>query len=125
MKAILHMDIPCELEHLTPLYDFVLVKRLKDKECTESGLVWLPDNARNPEQGLRRGVVLKVGPGDKHPAGGRLPMNAAPGDEIVYPRVPANDIRLNGEEYVFLHEEQHILAVIERNSDNGANTCQG
>jgi co-chaperonin GroES (HSP10) len=37
-----------------------------------------------------------------------------PGDEVIYPRVPANDLRINGEEYTMLHEEQHCLAVVER-----------
>lgn len=44
----------------------------------------------------------------------RHPMHVAPGDEIIYDRVPANDIRIDGEEYTFLHEEQHILCVLER-----------
>ena len=47
-------------------------------------------------------------------------MHVKPGDEVIYTRVPANNVRLNQqysfsrEEYVFLHEEQHVVAVIER-----------
>ena len=47
------------------------------------------------------------------------PMHVDIGDRVVYPRVPANDIRINGQEYTFLHEEQHILAVLEE--ANGEN----
>ena len=42
------------------------------------------------------------------------PMYVKPGDIVFYERCPANEIILNGEEHVFLHHEQHILAVIEQ-----------
>lgn len=47
------------------------------------------------------------------PVVGRVPMAVAVGDEILYWRSPANDVRINGEDYVFLHEEQHLVAVLE------------
>lgn len=122
-------DVPAELADVTPLGDFVLVRRLPDAE-SKAG-IWIPDSARNPREGNRRGVVISCGPGDRvHPrhvvhnalrqlAHGttnvpRHPMHVKPGDEIIYARVPANDIRIDGQEYMFLHEEQHILCVIER-----------
>lgn len=141
MKQFTHMDIPVELERLRPLYDFVLVKRLPDEESavTAGGIV-LPESARSADRpGLRRGLVVLIGAGDavfcercwtrgsytSGPLGvvtcedcrgagkKRHPMNVEPGDVVVYQRAPANDIRLNGEEYVFLHEQQHVLAVLE------------
>jgi co-chaperonin GroES (HSP10) len=42
------------------------------------------------------------------------PMHVEVGDEVIYNRAPANDVSINGEEYVFIHEEQHLLAVIEK-----------
>ncbi len=42
---------------------------------------------------------------------GEMPVKV--GDVVVYPRVPANDIRINGEEYTACHLEQHILAVVD------------
>lgn len=54
------------------------------------------------------------------PAGGtarvsasRIAMGCQLGDVVLFPRVPANEVRLNGEEFVCLHEEQHVLAVID------------
>lgn len=44
---------------------------------------------------------------------GYAEMNVKPGDEIVYTRSPANDVQIGGDAYTFLHEEQHIVAVIE------------
>jgi len=43
----------------------------------------------------------------------RHPMHVEPGDEVLYSRAPANDVVIGDREYVFLHEEQHILAVVE------------
>jgi co-chaperonin GroES (HSP10) len=50
-------------------------------------------------------------------------MGVKPGDKILYPRVPANAVRLANPErysfnvgesnYTFLHEEQHVWAVLE------------
>lgn len=43
----------------------------------------------------------------------RAPMNVQPGDIVIYPQVPANEVSINGERLIFLHEEQHVLAVVE------------
>lgn len=43
----------------------------------------------------------------------RADMNVKPGDTVLYQRAPANNVVINGGEYVFLHEESQILAVIE------------
>lgn len=44
---------------------------------------------------------------------GRIGMHVKPGDTVLYQRAPANNVVINGGEYVFLHEESQILAVIE------------
>lgn len=49
---------------------------------------------------------------DKY-TGRRDTFPVARGDVIFYPRVPANDIQINGEHYTILREHQHILAVLE------------
>lgn len=43
----------------------------------------------------------------------RAEMYVKAGDVVLFPRVPANEITINDREYVFLHHEQHVLAVIE------------
>jgi co-chaperonin GroES (HSP10) len=53
----------------------------------------------------------------------RRSMGVKPGDTILYPRVPANDVRMaafdqqsfnvGGGNYTFLHEEQHVWAILE------------
>lgn len=43
----------------------------------------------------------------------RAEMHVKVGDVIIFPRVPANEIEVNGESMVFLREIQHVLAVVE------------
>jgi hypothetical protein len=59
------------------------------------------------------GEKLTVALKDGTPMTQRAGLNVSVGDVVVFPRVPANEIEINGEEYVFLHEEQHVLAVID------------
>ena len=171
MRTPLESNIECDIEHLEPLGDLVLVKQIPRDE----GLIAAPGRVQISDgrwvdadpSGLRRGVVLAVGPGDPlvvlrctacgkerkkiatptytHEmsirsdvrmgvcaCGHKLaeivgrehrPMGVKVGDEVLYTRVPANNVRLNQQysfsrdEYVFLHEEQHIFAVIEKEND--------
>jgi co-chaperonin GroES (HSP10) len=99
-----------ECSNFSPLYDFCLVRRLPDPE-TERGLI-VPNAAKDHERGTRRGVVEKVGPGDIV-KGERYALGVKPGDIVLYDRVPANDVNLNGQMYTLCHEEQHVIAVLE------------
>lgn len=130
-----------DIDKLTPLADMVLVRRLPDEETTAGGLI-LPHSGRDKREGLRVGVVLRVGKGDKvrmkigewrreyHPGKPfpdafvqcsgeedmvefNIPLQVKPGDRVVYARCPDNDVRINGEDLVLLREEQHVLAVLE------------
>jgi co-chaperonin GroES (HSP10) len=116
MKPHFERNIDVELDRLTPLSDFVLVKRIVEEYADPDKLIVLPAAASKPEHGLRRGIVVRVGRGDLLPEGERWSMTVSPGDEVIYPRVPANDLRINGEEYTMLHEEQAVLAIVERDA---------
>jgi co-chaperonin GroES (HSP10) len=121
VKPLRNPNIETDLARLTPLYDFVLVERINDPDTRS--MVVIPDRYRIPDTGLRVGVVVAIGRGDKNIASDSLlrdkvrhPMNIGCGDRVVYPRVPANDVMINGRQYTFLHEQQHILAVLENQS---------
>lgn len=43
----------------------------------------------------------------------RASLDCRLGDVILFPRVPANEISINGEGFVMIHEEQHVWAVVE------------
>lgn len=112
MKPIYHASIPAELEAVKPYGDFVLVRRA-DGDGERQGLIVLPQTRKNAEVGARIGEVIAAGPGDKLKDGSRAPMHVKAGDRIVYHRAPANVTVINGVEYTFIHEEQHLLAVLE------------
>jgi co-chaperonin GroES (HSP10) len=153
MKPLRHPGVNATVEQVHPMGDFVVVKPLLEDERTPGG-IFLPDNLRAPERGLRRGLVVAVGKGDPlitwqcscgsmkrtivwsngHDTTGapgdceacgkddlvivmtsHASMEVRPGDEVIYPRVPANMARIGDTDYVFLREEQHAWAVIERN----------
>jgi hypothetical protein len=59
------------------------------------------------------GEKLTIAHADGFAATTTDPMQVNVGDVVVFPRVPANEIEINGEEYVFLHQEQHVLAVLD------------
>lgn len=110
------------VESVRPLHDFVLVRRSPDED--RYGRIILPDGSKNPmKPGLKRGIAVAVGRGDRFTTthkgshkrfeGERLPMNVKVGDEVIWTRTPANNTLIDGQEYVFVHEEM-IFGIIEQ-----------
>ena len=113
MKPLNYANVDEAIVDIRPLGDFVLVERLREQE-QQNVLIRLPGDVVNPDRpGIRKGVVLAVGPGDRLPDGTRAPMHVAVGDTVLYSRAPANGLLVNGREVVFLREEQHLEAVLE------------
>jgi co-chaperonin GroES (HSP10) len=101
-------------EAFNPLGDQILVKVKPAEE--RSGSIHIPEayqraGATGGCKFLRRGTVIRVGPGDKLPSGRRRPMGVAVGDLIVYDHPSNREVDINGELYVILHEEQHVVGV--------------
>ena len=92
---------------LKPLRDRVIVKPSESEEVTKSGIV-LPESAKEEPQ---EGEVVAIGPGavDKH--GKHLPMAVKVGDTVLMPKYGANKVKLDGDEYLIMREED-ILAVV-------------
>ena len=112
MRPVKYANVEAAIADVQPVGNQILVKRLPDLEGP-SGLV-LPASARDADRpGIRRGVVLAVGPGDRMPDGSRLEMELRPGDVVVYTRAPSLGVSINGTEYTFLREHQHVYAVLE------------
>jgi len=92
--------------NVKPLRDRVLVKPLEETETTKGGIV-LPDTAKEKPQ---RGKVVAVGSGKvKH--GQVIPLEVKEGDVIIYEKYGPSEIKVDGEEYLILKEED-ILAII-------------
>ena len=93
---------------IKPLNDKILVKRLEAEEVTKGGIV-LPDAAKEKP---KEGTVLALGDGKLLDDGQRALFQVKVGDRILFTSYAGTDIKIDGEEYMILSEDD-ILAVIE------------
>ncbi len=90
--------------NITPLHDRVIVKRIEEKESVKGGII-IPDSAKEKPQ---EGEVIAVGAG-KREKGERVPLDVTAGDRVLFGKYSGTEIKLEGEEYLILREEE-ILA---------------
>jgi len=87
----------------------VVIKQSEAEEKSLGGII-LPDAAKEKPQ---RGKIIAVGPGKMLDNGKRGEMNIKKGEEVLYAKYSGNEIEIDGENYVILHEGD-ILGVIEK-----------
>ncbi len=92
---------------IKPLEDRLLVQPLQAEQTTASGLV-IPDTAKEKPQ---EGRVVATGPGLPNGEGGRLPMDIAEGDIVIYSKYGGTEIKYDGVEYLLLNARD-VLAII-------------
>ena len=92
---------------IRPLGDKVLVKRVEAEAKTAGGIV-LPDTAREKP---KRGVVEAVGEGKMLDTGKRSALQVKKGDEVLFTSYGGTEIKIDGQEYLLMGEED-ILAVV-------------
>ena len=93
---------------LRPLYDRIIVRRLELQKQTASGIV-IPDTAaEKPEQG----EVTAVGGGRLLQDGSVRPLQVKPGDRVLFGKYAGQAVKLDGQEYLVLREED-VFGVIE------------
>ena len=93
--------------NLRPLHDRVLVRRLEEKESVRGGII-IPDSAKEKPQ---QAEVVAVGSGKMLEDGQRVAVDLKPGDSILFGKYSGSDIRVEGEEYLILREDE-ILGVL-------------
>jgi chaperonin GroES len=93
--------------NLTPLGDRVIVKATDEQDVTAGGIV-LPETAKERPQ---RGRVLAVGQG-RYEDGKRIPLDVREGDEIVFSKYGATEVKLDGEEVLILAEPDILAKVV-------------
>ena len=93
---------------IKPINDKVLVKRLEAEAKTRGGII-LPDNAKEKP---REGKVVAVGNGKVMKSGERTKFQVAKGDRIIFSSYAGTEIKLEGEEYLILGEDD-VLAIVE------------
>ena len=93
---------------LRPLHDRVLVTRLDEGEQKRGGII-IPDTAKEKPQQAK---VEAVGNGKLLDSGERAPLEVQPGDRILFGKYSGSDIKIEGQEYLILREDE-ILGVLE------------
>jgi len=91
-----------------PLHDRIIVRRDKEGEQHSGGII-IPDTAQEKPQ---RGTVIAAGSGTAKDGGTRVPLDVKAGDVILFGKYASQDIKLDGEEYLIMREDE-VLAVIE------------
>ncbi|MFA5858042.1 MAG: co-chaperone GroES [Elusimicrobiota bacterium] len=94
---------------MKPLGDRVIVEPMEEKE-EKKGNIIIPDTAKEKPQ---RGKIVATGPGKRTEDGKLLPMDVVDGDEILYGKYSGTEIKLDGKEYLIMHQED-ILGVMEK-----------
>ena len=94
---------------LKPLGDRIVVKQVEAQEKTKAGLV-LPDTAKEKPQEAK---VIAVGTGKLLDEGGVKAPEVKAGDRILYGKYSGTEVRVEGEDYLILREED-VLAVVQR-----------
>jgi len=95
--------------NLKPLGDRVIVKAAEAETTTKSGLI-LADNAKEKPT---RGTVVAVGTGKWDEDGEkRIALDVKVGDTVVYSKYGATEIKVEGEEFLILRNDD-IYAVVE------------
>ena len=92
---------------IQPLGDRVLVKALESEEKSKGGIV-LPDTAKEKPQ---QGKVIAGGKGKVLDDGSKKSLDVKVGDQILYGKYSGTEIKVKGEDYLILREED-ILAIV-------------
>lgn len=92
---------------LRPLGDRVVIKKVEAEETTKSGIL-LPGAAQEKPQVAE---VVAVGPGGVQ-NGVEVKMELKVGDKVIFSKYSGNEVKLDGEEYTILKQED-VLAIVE------------
>jgi chaperonin GroES len=94
--------------NLNPLHDRVVVQLVEPETTTPAGIV-IPDNAKEKPS---TGRVVAVGSGHIFENGSRLPLTVKVGDTVMFGKFAGQAVKVNGEDYTVLKEED-IFAIVE------------
>jgi chaperonin GroES len=100
------MEIRKMTVNITPLHDRVLVRRLEQIETAKGGII-IPDTAKEKPQ---EGEVIAVGAG-RLEKGHRVPLDVKAGDRILFGKYTGSEIKIDGQEYLILREEEILVKV--------------
>ena len=91
-----------------PLHDRLIIKTSEEEEKTKGGII-IPDTAKEKPV---EGKVIAVGAGRIKKDGTKMPLEIKKGDRVLYAKYGGTEIKMDGEEYLMMKEDD-ILAVVE------------
>src|SRR6476660_5344009 len=100
--------------NVRPLHDRLIVQRLEEGEQKIGGII-IPDSAKEKPQ---QGKVIAAGNGKVKDDGKRIALDVKAGDLILFGKYSGQEIKLEGEEYLIMREDE-VLAVIEDGASPG------
>ncbi len=93
---------------LRPLQDRILVRRVEEEEKTKGGII-IPDTAKEKPA---EGKVVEVGKGKLDESGKRIALEVKKGDRILFGKYSGTEVKIEGEEYLIMREED-VLGIID------------
>jgi len=101
---------------IRPLHDRILIQRLEEGEQKIGGII-IPDSAKEKPQ---QGKVIAAGSGKTKDDGKRIALDVTPGDRILFGKYSGQEIKLDGEDYLIMKEDE-VLAIVEGGTKHGSN----
>ena len=93
----------------TPLHDRILVRRVEEGETVRGGII-IPDSAKEKPQ---EGEVIAVGKGKSNDEGKVFPLDVKAGDKILFGKYSGTEIKIDGEEFLIMREEE-VLGIVKK-----------
>jgi chaperonin GroES len=98
---------------IRPLYDRLVIRRVDTQEQVVSGII-IPDTAKEKPQ---EGEVMAAGKGRRTDEGKIIALDVKVGDRILFGKYSGSEIKIEGEEYLILREDE-VLGVLESNGND-------
>ncbi len=92
---------------LVPLGDKVVLKQKEAEVTTQSGIILAGAGKEKPQEAQ----VVAVGPGG-NVDGKEVTMMVKPGDVVIYSKYAGTEVKLDGEEYIVVRQND-IVAIVE------------
>lgn len=89
---------------IRPINDHVVLSRTKADEMSKGGLV-IPTTV---QEKTTEGIVIAVGTGILLASGETRPLGVVVGDHVVFSKHRGQEIKINGEEYIDLREDDIV-----------------
>ena len=93
---------------LVPLSDRVVLKQVEAEETTKSGIILTSAAQEKPQEA----EVIAVGPGGMID-GKEVTMQVKEGDKVIYQKYSTTEVKVNGEEYLMVKQNDILAIVVE------------